>query len=432
MNIFNIILTLLLLSMITASCGNNEEVALKTDERPPIIENNIAKHLQIRSVEAAVQITNNLLASGSNSLHRGLTVSVDDVNVISSPNGDGADVDTLMYAVNIGKNQGFTLISAQASVPAILAYTDKGEYGSEATNSNEQIQFALDLARNYVAMSAVIIDTSRPIAIGTDLIPIYYHDTIDIHYNTGTRIKVKWGTAWPENMYAPNKDAGYTPVAIAQIASYFEYPTKLHLTYPDPDRDINTIDLSWGSINAHTLSDTICNPSDSYIREHCTKCGGIEQHQSMAYLIREIGHRCDASYGSNRTIVDIHSMLINLPQIIPDKSYSSGYHLSGLIKSLKSSGVAICMYSTTTTRSWVIDGYMKLRYDVQYLGSSTATNYAVVDTDLIEEDYFHINWCCGGDSNGFFLGKIFNVSQGNFYKGQQRNDKPRLDYMYVQ
>jgi hypothetical protein len=185
--------------------------------------------IEIRSIETAISIADKAISQNKGESRAILSANPCDVKVITSNKSRSENADTLIYAINYGKDNGFVLISAPSSVEPIIAITDEGEFGDAENEANESFQYALQAAKDYVSQTAADSGGGGFIPNGPTtpepLIKYFYSDTITFNINIPKKLEVAWGQSWPENIYCSNGYAGCTAVAAAQICSYFEQPT---------------------------------------------------------------------------------------------------------------------------------------------------------------------------------------------------------------
>jgi PBP1b-binding outer membrane lipoprotein LpoB len=135
----------LLFALVLVGCSTQQDEVLKIDE------NQQSSTFKFRSISEAIDIAKkatSLLPSSSRS-----SITVDEKNVIvirSTTNSRSGEADTLLYAINNEGGEGFTLVSAPQNVEPIIAITENGSYGSVETEQNENFQYALSAAKDYV------------------------------------------------------------------------------------------------------------------------------------------------------------------------------------------------------------------------------------------------------------------------------------------
>ena len=318
--------------------------------------------------------------------------------------------DPLMYAVDFEDNEGFVIISAPKDVEPILFIADEGNYISNETRQNENFQFFLDNAKDYVqATSSYGIGSG--ITIGKDTLKrLYYYDTLGVADGTFWQVpsvKVSWNQGWPENMFCPGKYAGCGPIAIAQIMSFCKNNTPLTLTYTN--HDVSSISLNWDSLLQHKKSSTIYTPSASYIQSHYSECeASTEDHKNLGRLVRETGYRANANYKDSGTSTSTTNVLRTTKNLLPYNSISEyhNYESLNLFNEIASSSTIALVFGIREDdyagHFWISDAVQQFTYEITYY-----------EMDVMQwrkreiERFIHCNWGWGGNSNGFCLEGIF-------------------------
>ena len=314
--------------------------------------------------------------------------------VTSKPTRSG-DVDTLLYVVNFEDNQGYAIVSARRDVEGLLAVTESGTYDPLHKSENEGLNMFMDLASGY--------------EFGP-LIPIPGPEPIVSRYYKGPYITVRWGQRWPEGYFCPNGVAGCANTAMAQILSYYEYPTGIALTYPEADTTYQQLD--WSSIKEHVYGQSSLN-CYSHINSICA--ADDDAHLALARLCRQLGFLSHTTYKEHAD-PDSCSSGTN-PNSIEYVLNLLGYGTHGFIpysgidarRILDNSHIVYMggyanWNNDTIGHAWVIDGYC--REDViEPVGIDGSL-------ELTEHYYYnHINWGWNGFDNGYFLDGVWDLSQ---------------------
>lgn len=246
------------------------------DDKSSFAENN-AKHItqyterRIRSYEEALTIAEQSISMLDDPETRGgfkRTVNQADTRYIMS-NATRAEgsADTLLYVFNFAENAGFAIVSANAAATGLLAVTEKGNLNQTSMNNHAGIKLFLEMAKMYVKKTRFtpFVDT-----LSTQLIS-----------ERTPLIQVKWGQTFPEGVYCANTLAGCANTAVAQIMSYFGYPTQLSLDYPQADSSF--ISLNWADIRKHIQG------SNSYA-SHTGCLASEEAHKDIGRLCRQCAY----------------------------------------------------------------------------------------------------------------------------------------------
>jgi hypothetical protein len=294
----------------------------------------------------------------------------------------------IIYAVDYDDNQGFAIISAKNTTDQLLGVFESGSY--EEAMENRSFEYYIESASNYVQLGVILGDT----------IPEPY--ALQIRENTSKakspKIKVRWGQGYPYGMYCPNKVAGCSNTAMAQIMSYYKYPTTLELTYEGAASD--SIMLDWDVILKHKKS-TSNNESDT------TCCGSSKAHIMIASLLRELGNRAYSDYTADNSTVTFNFVL---QQVLTDLGYtvsSSSSYYAGVEYDTLDSGLLLTIGNDKrdeTGHTWVVDGY---RFISMFMVDKKTG--AIVKALNSSPHYAHVNWGWNGSGNGYYLSNVFDT-----------------------
>ena len=292
-------------------------------------------------------------------------------------------IDTLMYSINFSNDQGFAIMSADRRTEPILAIADEGSFNINdvQSESNEGFLNFLSLAVEYIYNE---IQTNQT-AVETRA----SRNGWEILYEYEPRLQVKWGQGIPYNKYCPNNyPTGCTVTAVAQIMSYFQdfyFPWGQFSTY-----------LNWNKILAE------CNSNNGHLIENSESADGV------AKLMAFLGEQFEADYSLKETSVKSGKPIDWM------RKWRQGWQVSKLhdynsydiINNLKIDGRLIytigytgrkkfiITFSHSGGHAWVMDGLIAGKKD----GNS---RYLV-----------HCNWGWNGDSNGYYLNDVFNITSG--------------------
>ena len=326
------------------------------------------------------------------------TANLADVKVITSATSR-SNADTLIYVVNYENNAGYALVSASCHVEPILGYVEEGSFDEERVAENKSYSYFLDAAKRYASKpkDSLYIPT-KPIVLGRHVC-----DSIR------PRVEVAWNQYYPEGYFFENGVCGCVQTATAQVMSYLEKPTSISLTYPDRDKNNETID--WSRLKLHKKS--------SY---YCWDCPlSNEEHLVLARLCRQIGYLNHSYTGysdeldkdgnpiSIGTGVNGSNVFNAFETLLPNNIVSKGYSIEGLdlYDSLfRNNGVAMV---GGPGHAWVCDGG---RRDIWY------DTFTLVDGTVEHISgyvYLHFKWGWGGQDNGYFLSDLINPAKGKEY-----------------
>ncbi len=322
--------------------------------------------------------------------------------------------DTLLYVFDYTDNNGFAVVSASTTTEPLLALIDQGSYESSKNNENGGFVIFMDMAERYVAESRAVNPDLPPIIIDRDRILEHVLDTIDIDV-INPKVTVQWGQTGIEGIYAPNDIAGCSNIAMAQIMSYFAYPSSIVINYTGAS--ISNLLLDWSEINKH---------KDRYTHYDCT--ANESAHEAISHLARQLGFWNNSIYGETSTgtpTSNVRSTFIQLGYTISDELT---YTNSGVNESLNNDKIIFMEGwrldgDTYHGHTWVVDGsvcYTILHetywhYEFDPIWHPMGTSYEEIKT------YLHINWGWDGNCNGYFLEGVFDTQRG-------KNDNVDLNY----
>lgn len=383
-------------ALLLSACSGDEPVST------PVEQVSVSAKSDIRSVEEACDIAIAFLSADSDALQSRSVSDIDNVKVGYGTNSRNS-TDTLFYSVNLSDNEGFVIVSAPKAAVPVLAYVEAGSYDPAETTDNPGFNLFIEKSKEYTTNASITIDT-------IDIKP--YKKPYTVVREAKPRLKVEWGQSYPEGILCPNGLCGCDQTAMAQVFSYFEQPTSIELTYPG--HDVDRVQLNWSEIKKHRVS---CYNEFFSLRTHMENCNATqESHNALAYLCRELGHRNNAEYKDNNgfpetyTLTDavysLYKTLLPSKTFTPFTSFSATY-FNRLISNMKTYGaVAIFRGSTDQDKghSWICDGGKHYEYHTQAILLNGKE-------DIRNTYYFHFNWGECGDSNGYFLGDVYDPDQ---------------------
>lgn len=377
------ILVIALLAVLFVACSEEQQPISPTPETQT--------QSKIRTPEEAAKVAQALIDAKFGVQTRSSQVEIQDVEVVGNQ-ASRSNSDTLIYAVNFSDNQGFALVSASYEGVDLLGYTDSGTFDESEINEESGFSYFMDAAKDYVLDNLSIGDV--PTKPGRD--PSTYIKII--HHVAGPHLEVEWGQKYPEGLYCMNGISGCVQTACAQIMSYIKEPASIVLTYPNRDKDTETLD--WDVILQHkTSSMTYC---------YCE--GGREVHLTIARLCRELGYRNNAVYYEDSTGATIDAAHQTMSALYPGrvssiKPFNSPYNSLLGLDDKKSIVYMRGQDSTYGGHAWVCDG-------VEKIGTATYVQYEGNPEPVLKEDaptYFHFNWGFCGSYNGWFAAGVFEV-----------------------
>ena len=419
-------------TLLLAGCSSDEPTV--TTEIPDISMSSK------RTVEDAIAIASQYARPVENLQGRSTALSVDISSVTPIvKHTSRSNSDTLMYAVDFADNNGYVIVSANKATEPILAIIEEGNYKESLEIENPGFNQFMELAENYVSTAAVIIPQPNPDPNpnpGFDLMMTEYTDTIARRTCTGPRIKVKWNQYWPENKYCPNKITGCSPVAIAQVFSYFKPELDMKLTFED--RPYDNLYVNWDEIIKHTKSTSYKSPVTITQTNHYNTCNASEEaHDHLAALIREIGEQIHSEYKENRTSSSSDNYVPYINTIL--SSHQPTYvTTSTLYSKLEKTGVALLggIDVNAGGHTWVADGVASINYNITtyYNFVPKTGKYERKEERTETKRYIRFNWGWAGSSDGYFLEGVYDTEKATpgfmFIKSRYNFDYGVYGYYY--
>ena len=295
--------------------------------------------------------------------------------------------DTLGVAVDYGTDNGFVYLSPDCNT--VLAISD-----------NSDFEKAIEIPAFNNMINNISLINQFPIKDPT-LTPITYVVRDTSITTVSPMVQVEWHQHAPFNLYALNeidKLAGCTPIAIAQVMSYYRYPEYLPLTFQGAST--SNLYLDWDEMIEN----------EYYHGENCAEC--IQK----ANLLRQIAEICHANYNPSSTGAWPRVEYLN--RLGYTGTEYDDFAIYPITSSLENSNPCIiCGFDSDSGHTWVIDGYKRIIYtEVTY----ELHGMGDVETDRVEyrDVYLHFNmgW---GDANltTFCLADRYVSAQGTHIYG---------------
>ena len=378
---------IILCGLILYSCSKDETVT-------NYLESNKGNTSNYRTLAEALQIAQDAASMVNDSVEtraasRTRIVDTKNVRVITSPGtrSFSANNDTLLYVLNYEDEKGFAVVSANKATEGLLAVTEDGSYeeSSDAYHDTGISDF-MELAKSYATRGpedSLIVD----------------YITIDtIYEQVFPLVRVKWGKTNPEGIYCPNGICGCAATAIAQIMSYYNYPSSINLTYPNAD--VSNVSLDWTEMKKHKLYYLNNNGVEPLL--YCTASDSA--HHNIGRLCRQLGHLFNSSYDNNSTgtnPANILSPMISLGFTCDYwRSYTAGTARSSIQNNHPLYFIGY-QNNPLIGHAWIVDGYRNM------IITKTDAHGETRQTQTI---YNHVNWGWNGRNNGYFLDNVFDIS----------------------
>ena len=385
--------------------------------------------LKKRSLEEAKHIATKAIDFIDSNISRSKTrtIDLDNIKFATSQNSRSSKTnsDTLFYVFNYADNAGFAIVSALKGTSGLLAVTEEGFYDPNSKNYSENKGFTMfmDMTETYLAVinesDGSVLPQNTP---GFDIITqteTRYDSTIIARVIP--MIETRWGQTGCEATYTSNGISGCANTTMAQIMSYYQYPTQINITYPGAS--ISTQTLNWNEIKRHNVEHTIIN---------CT--ANEASHRAIGQLHRQLGHLTNSEYLSGATSTNTIDVVAAFNQLGYSVTNFTYYAEDNVLEHI-SNGKPIFMKGEDPNyggHSWIVDGCLK--YYIQgsvwdkELGE---TEWTLVQTlTPYDETYFHMNWGYDGDCNGYFRSNLFNLNSAVEYDNEDYGFSNYLPYHF--
>lgn len=329
-------------------------------------------------------------------------------------------LDTLLYIVNFGEDEGFAIMSAKDE-GTVYALTDKGNISIDdftiATDTNH-----INYEKPSTAVASLVATslnnenlTPSPDPGTTPDFPIYsYRYTTWTTENTiGPLVRVKFHQYSPYNNECPLRGnppktapAGCGPIAVIQLMSALKYPST-----------IDDITYDWNII--------INNYRNT----------GHELHTVLAKWIRKIGKQSSVSYGANGSKTTLLLTRLCLLKYDRFSKVNLKYNVSyDNVTDMINSGLPVicqgCQSNAITSgHIWLLDGLI-----YQYRYKQQIRNNVVVDQTKETRQFIHCNYGWNGDCDGYYNIDLFNTGEGPIFRDNidtgEYSDDELLDFNY--
>lgn len=284
------------------------------------------------------------------------------------------------YAFNIGRNDGFVIVSGDDRTPQILGYAKGGQYDEAALPEHMRawLQGYADQIE-YLRQTGAKYEAPRLLSQRAALTPL---------------LKSTWDQGAPYNNKCPLKPSssertvtGCVATALAQVINYYRYPSQT--LAPIPAYTTSTLKINMPEIPQTTIDWT--NMRNSYAGSSTTA-----QKNAVATLMLLCGQAVMMDY-------DVSSAGGSGTALAYDvKALQKYFGYDKTVRALSRNA-----FSTADWESMIYDELAAGR-PVLYSGASTGGGHAFVVDGYDGNGLFHINWGWGGYDDSFFLLSVLN------------------------
>ena len=298
----------------------------------------------------------------------------------------------VLYLFNNGNGAGFTIVSGDDELPAILGYTLDGEYDPANIAPNfkywlEETQREISWYYTHGGKARVIEKDERQV--------------IDPMMTT------RWNQDAPYNNLCPKVGGqvsvtGCVATAMAQVLNYNKWPD-----VGEGAVQCRENDNIWYRFKNHPLDYT--QMLDDYAASEYTP----EQAKAVAELMAVCGRAVYMNYspyGSGAADMNMHAGLINYLK------YNPG------------TGIRYRDYMTLNEWEDMVYGELAQNRPVLMCGASSAGGHCFVTDGYAGNGYFHFNWGWGGYQDGYFLLYSLNPAAGGIgsYEGGYNSNQSAI------
>lgn len=389
------------------ACSNDAEDFVANDDA--------VQNSEIRSLDEAYQIANNaigMLDNGAVSRSSIRTIDKGNTKIIKNTLTRSGNSDTLLYIINYVDGKGFAVVSANKNTEGLLAVTEEGTYDENAESLKENAAFAdfMESAKNYASLKPSIDTVSLS---GLQQIK-YVTDTIS-KKSVAAKVTQQWGQSDTdvEGKYCPNYYAGCSNVAMAQIMSYFEYPSSINLTF---DNYSGSLSLNWLDIKKHKTS---------HMYSYCF--ASSDAHDAIGKLMRQLGEINSSYYdkdtGTATNDNNVNNSFSNLGYSVSAMKYYNNEIFYDQLNDNKLIYMRGDTYykdnneTKTGGHAWVVDGcYQVKTHSYEYVKESGSHVWTLLnDCGISTTSYIHINWGWYGRCNGMFSVNVLTANRAVQY-----------------
>ena len=272
----------------------------------------------------------------------------------------------MFYAVNVGQDGGFVLVSGSDLTDAVIGYADHGTLTDDEMPDNMRL---------WLEEYASVIQQMESTGVRLNRNATTVHDT---WHSIAPMVKAKWNQNNPYNKYCPlvnEKQAptGCVQTAAAQLVYYYKWPKETLVEIPatpyGPEQPV--WEINWDKMYPTYKQDE----------------NDEEVYREVAMLMVYLGTAAKAEYDENSTSTYHYQMVEALKTYF---NYDMGVTLESRIDH--------------TYDEWLELIYKELaaQRPVFFGGGRLVGGHSFLLDGYDEDDFFHVNWGWGGTSDGYY------------------------------
>lgn len=291
-----------------------------------------------------------------------------------------------LYVINIGKSEGFVIVSPDDRTDAILGYADSGNLNPDNMPENMKAWlqgYADEIAwakRNNITASATTAQRAHR-AVKTAIAPL---------------LTAQWNQSAPYNNQCPafftygQCVTGCLATAMAQVLYYTAKKASVEsstIPLAIPAYDCKT---NWSGLGQIHVSEVPAGTALNWsvMKDTYTSSETGDAATAVATLMKACGASVNMDYSnssSNASSADAPAAM---------KTYFNCHTTT----------TQVADRSSYSYHNWIDMLYNELSQErvILYSGQSTGGGHSFVCDGYQGEDYFHINWGWGGDSDSYF------------------------------
>lgn len=393
---FNLFYLTPLMALLLYGCAQTDEDIFRANIEAEQKHNNIQSSNPYRISLNKALSTADMVLAGIEGQSTRASRAVRTVSYITETKTRSVNPDTLLYIVNYENNKGFAILGADIRANPVYCISEEGSLDLNDTVRNKGLAM---LYNDYVAdaqsatsvtLPPIINDSLKPVNPMPDPIIPDLGDRV-ITYTQITKPKLskyasRWGQDRPYNAkcFADSTNSGKlnyvgcTPLACAQIMSFFKWPTSY-----------NGIEIEWDKVDIwpemfyeyycpfglidflNIIGKTLHAQPQNDGSQIVTSDNFIKYFPLFGY--ETVGKPQKLNGVTAAKIIDEHPILVQGRIINPDGSINTLGH------------------------TWVIDGYLSYKEEWNAI-----VNPGKPNSNVNYYSFYHCVWGWDGDNNGYF------------------------------
>ncbi len=305
--------------------------------------------------------------------------------------------DAAYYVIGNGQNKGYTIVSADDRLPAIVGYTVQGNF-DESTLPAPYVAF---ITAYQEFAKAVVAGDARAVRLAAEAQALRESSSYAQPTIAPLLGKIQWNQGEPYNNLCPEYATGKRSVtgcvatAMAQVMVYWKYPSQLQTSTSAYTTTTNKIAVPAIDKDAADTYDW-----DNMLPQYKTGQYNDTQAAAVAKLMYHCGAAIKMDYGESS------GAYINAERLATYFGYDKD-----LMMDLYRETFSLEQWNT------LIDTELKAKRPVLYSGQSSDGGHQFVCDGSNGEGLYHINWGWGGYQDGYFDITILNPEKGGIGSG---------------